>query len=321
MNRVKSEIQNFPDSVIHICWLVDFWGRRREDLQGSDILYVWDEEWVKSFRSIGVENVFNLPPATDAVVYKPIKQQKKSDFIFLGHMPKPWTEKEKNRIVGKKNNKNVDFQVLLQYIEKFIYTCAPTETLYQYFLEEGIIIDKSISKTVSYDISSRSFRHIRRNAYLNLFFEKDYKIAIYGSDNWSLYETYKTFYRGYIDNFEELNAKMQEAKILLHDGYCPHFRTFDAMAAGVVVATAKPIASMEKVWNNLGFKEKEDYICVDMYARDVDYDCFANEKFLIDIQVNAREKVLQNHLWVHRALKVIRDVKKLKKELDVKNQS
>jgi len=303
MNRVKKEIENFPSDMIHICWVVDFWGRTHQEFQGSDILYTWAKDWVKQFKKADMTNVDYLAPATDKTIYKPLyKGKKESDFVFLGHISKKWTSSELTRVVGKMKNKDVYFDDLLPLINKFVLSRDHDCSFLDSLALNGIYLTKPINKTLLYDISSRSFRQARREFYLDMYLKLDKTISIYGSENWKSYKRFKNFYKGYIENPKELNLAMQRANILLHDGNYPHFRTFDAMASGTIVAAI------------LDFKANEDYISVDIYNGSVSLEVLNNKKMLEEIAQNAKKKVLAKHLWVHRALKVIEDVEKLKKE-------
>ena len=312
MNRVKSEIKNFPKDVIHICWLVDFWGRIHEELGGSDILYTWAEDWIKYFKRVGIKSVLYLPPATDASIYKPLKIEKENDFIFLGHISKQWTHKELNREIGYHNNNIILFKELLPYIEKHVLSQNIKIPFLDSLKEKKIILNTPIEKSLLYDISNRTFRQTRREHYINLFLKDNHKLAIYGSENWLLYKNYKSFYKGYIDNFSDINIAMSKSNVLLHDGNCPHFRTFDAMASGIVVAAAQPPESFKSPWKDLGFKDKEDYLNIDIYNADIDTSIFKDKAKLQNIAQNARKKVLENHLWVHRVYQVLDDISKLK---------
>lgn len=311
MNRVKSEIQNFPDGVIHICWLVDFWGRMHDELRGSDILYTWANDWVKYFEEAGVKPVYYLPPATDSTIYKQQNVEKEYDFIFLGHISKKWSAEELNREIGYKNNKKFYFKDLLPYIRNFVLSKNNTGPFLDSLKAYDILLNSPIDKTLLYDISNRTFRQTRREQYTDMFIELSDKIAIYGSEQWLLYDKYKRLYKGFITKPEEMNAVIQKANILLHDGNYPHFRTFDAMASGVVVAAAQAPDNFEKPWEVLGFKDGEDYLNVDIYSDIIDVERFKDKTLLKQISGRARDKVLNEHLWVHRAEKVIKDISNL----------
>lgn len=314
MNRVKSEIENFPDDVVHICWLVDFWGRTHDELKGSDILYTWANDWVHHFHKVGIERVYHLPPATDATIYKKETTKKSYDFMFLGHISKDWSEDELNRVIGHRHGEKLIFKDLLVYIKETVLSSSKAMTLPLYLEKKNIVFNTPVDKALTYDINNRAIRHIRRERYIDIFLNISENIALYGSDNWLLHDKYKKFYKGFIYEPNEMNSAMQKSNILLHDGNDPHFRTFDAMAAGVVVAAAEVHDLCVKAWENLGFKDGEHYLSIDTYSDNLDAKKFKDKKFLKKIAKNAQKKVLKEHLWVHRADKIIADVKAYRKE-------
>jgi hypothetical protein len=318
MNRVKSEIENFPNEVMHVCWLVDFWGRTHSELYGSDILYVWAHDWIQYFEEEGITNVFYLPPATDKSIYRPLNKVKKSSFVFLGHISKEWSQSELSRKIGTKDGRPFYFKEILPYIKRHVLSSYTTYPFLDTLKDENIFLDIPIDKSVLYDISSRSFRHFRRTMYIDLFANKNNKLVIYGSENWKLYKQYREFYKGYISEPLEINSAIQESEFLLHDGNYPHFRTFDAMAAGTIVASAQAPGNIDNPWNLLDFEDQKDYINIDIYSKNINIDIFLDKKLMEAIAQNAKNKVLAKHLWVHRVQKVIKDVQNLKKERNAK---
>ncbi len=319
MNRVKSEISNFPDGVIHICWLVDFWGRLHNQLKGSDILYVWAEDWIKNFKKNGVKRVYYLPPATDKNIYKTLKCKKSNYYIFLGHISSNWKDEELSREVGVKNKKIIFFKDLLPYIKDFVLSKYNDKSFLDSLVDKGIKLYEPMDKTLLYDISNRTFRQVRRELYIDKFININKNIAIYGSKNWKLHDKYSSYYKGYISKPNEINKAINRSNVLLHDGNYPHFRTFDAMASGVVVAAAQAPDNFDNPWEKLGFKDAQDYINVDIYSNEINNEVFMDESLLKKISQNAKEKVLKEHLWIHRAKKVLADLSDLLKgDKDVK---
>lgn len=311
MNRTKSEIRGFPQDVIHICWLVDFWGRMSEELIGSDILYVWSHSWIKKFKELGIEKVFYLPPATDCTVYTNLKDKKVDSPLFIGHISKPWTDKELNRPLMNLDGKKYFFQDILPYAKEYILSANLPKPFYDTLVEYGFMLDKNVDKALIYDIFSRSFRQIRREDFIDKFREIDSNINIYGSQNWLLYNKYKKLYKGYIENPYILGQKIQSSQVLLHDHFDPHFRTFDAMACATPVVIAKEKNGMISPWTLINLYDSEDYISMDIYSKTLSIN-YLDKKRLKEIGQNAQEKVLKNHLWVHRIEKVLKDFSQLK---------
>ncbi len=122
MNRSKGEIPGFPPNLPHVCWLVDFWGRKPGEIQGSDILYTFVGYWVKRFRKLGAARYIDyLPPGVDERDLPPHSVPHKYDFTFLGHMPSPWSEEALNRFVVRPETRPpIKFRELNKHIEKYV---------------------------------------------------------------------------------------------------------------------------------------------------------------------------------------------------------
>lgn len=309
MNRVKSEISNFPVGVIHLCWVVDFWGRDYSDFKGSDILYTWSHSWIESFKNNGITSVEYLPSATDSKIYKPINTQKIYDFTFLGHIPKKWTDYELNREVGFKNNKKVYFKDLVPIVEGLILSKEYIESI----LEELANLDYNLDldEPLIYDLSSRIFRQLNREYYMDKFLDITDNISIYGPENWAMYDKYKNNYKGFLETPEYMNKAIQESNVLLHFTFVPHFRVFDAMSCKVVSTALKTPKCRTNEFEILGFKNNEDYVELDIQSGKINQEIFNNKQLLADISYNARKKTLKNHLWVHRAEQVLKDVERI----------
>ena len=314
MNRTKNEIENFPEEVRHICWLVDFWGRSPEDIRGSDILYCWANFWLGCYFRNNKSTVLFLPPATDSDIYKPIKMNKTCDFLFLGHIPDKWSKKELHRVVGIENGHMITFKDLLPTLE--LYFKNPKhriDSVYcvEYLRERNIILNTSIDKVLTYDLFERTARYIRRKSYVNLFANKnEYKLKIFGTANWMRYDQFSDSYNGYIEDPIMINKELSKSNVLLHDSVYPQFRVFDAMAAKCCVAAPPSHVLDPTAWKDINLNKNEDYIEVDYTSKKMKFDIFKNQSKLKDIKEKAYKKVLQEHLWVHRAEKVLRDVQK-----------
>ncbi len=160
-----------------------------------------------------------------------------------------------------------------------------------------------------YDITSRAIRQIRRDSVLKLCLSASSSIAIYGTPNWLEYPNYKKFYKGFLESFADIRIAMQQGKILINDSFSSHFRTFEAMASGVTVATVLPPDCYGNDWQKIGFVAGEDYLPIDLFKNNVDavINCLGDDKKLQKIADNALGKI-HHHTWAHRAQKVLRDV-------------
>ena len=113
MNRTKSEIKDFPKELIHICWLVDFWERMPSEIKGSDILYVFSHSWLTECQNDNSKLKDVLYPGVNTNVYNINKNHNiDSSMMFLGHMPKPWTDEELKRNVILSNERTIRFEII-----------------------------------------------------------------------------------------------------------------------------------------------------------------------------------------------------------------
>lgn len=314
MNRTKNEIANFPKELPHICWLVDFWGRLHHEIEGSDVLYCFAEAWVENFINKSKnKNVLYLPPGTDKKIYKPLNLNKSCDFLFLGHIPNNWSKDELNRKIGFVDKRDIEYKDILEMIKYHTlhrkdFDCS----LNEYIEKNQIKFKQPLEKVLEYDINSRAVRQIRRKRFLELFVKnKGFTTHIFGSTNWENYKHFSKLYKGYLEEPEKINLELSKSKILLHDGDCPHFRTFDAMASKCCVAASETHSNEIDSWLTLGFKENEDFIKINFFSGKVDFNMLKNENLLKEIRENAYKKIINSHLWLHRAEKIINDLKTL----------
>lgn len=319
MNRVKSEIKNFPKELIHICWLVDYWERTAKEITGSDILYLFSHTWHKDHKNFQAKLIKTLYPGTDINSYTPTKVSKEKDStIFLGHMPKPWTTAELQRDVYLDANKSIKFKELVQLVHHF--TLHPksfhdgTISTKKFLLEELHVDDINTydDRVLHYDIFARLFREGRREGVINKALSSNLKLSLYGSENWKLRENFKPYYKKVLVTPSDINEAFSHHTFLLHDGNMPHFRTFDAMAAGLLIL--KPNVTgygIDDEWQFLDFKEGSEVLTFELESNTL-----TSHTQLSHIQELGREvrhKISQSHTWSHRAQTVLKDVANAKK--------
>lgn len=318
MNRTKDEIENFPKDLIHICWLVDYWERTPETIQGSDILYLFSKSWIKEHDSFNGKIVDVLYPGTNQSKYF-ITNENKSDksMIFLGHMPKPWTKEELDRIVLKKDSKTIFFSEIVELIKKF--TIYPEGYYCNFkYLEAKLKVESfknKIDQTLYYDIDARAFREGRRYKVLADTIRSQIPIDIYGNDNWKLRDEFSSYYVKNLQSQTEMNNAFNKYTFLLHDTSYPHFRVFDAMAAGLIVTRSDCSKyGMADEWEELNFKEGSDVFTYQLDNIEEEINKLKNLSIdhIKDIQHSIRDKIINSHTWKHRALKVLNDIKKIK---------
>ncbi|QFR48349.1 glycosyltransferase family 1 protein [Sulfurimonas lithotrophica] len=315
MNRCKSEINNFPKNILHICWLVDLLGRKLENITGSEIVYFFSTEWMKDFKHSENCKIGWLPPASDPEEYYPIKDHKKIfNSVFLGHIPNPWSNDLLNRIVCEDSNKKIIFSDVLNQFENIwgsqdsiVNNDIYINEVIDWLRKNNFVSIDITDKTLRYDIGCRIIRKARRLFFLDWLLENiDIEpMGIFGGSNWKNWSKYKNMYQKELLTTKEMNNVYNKTKLLIHEGVGFHFRVFDAMLAGTPVIIRK-----SKQDNDFGgiatmFDENIEYISIDINKfHKFQFD----DDILNDISDRAREKVLLNHTWFHRLSQVVKDI-------------
>ncbi|DAB28569.1 MAG: hypothetical protein A2513_05360 [Sulfurimonas sp. RIFOXYD12_FULL_33_39] len=318
MNRCKSEINNFPKEVLHVCWLVDLLGRRLEEIKGSEIVYFFSTEWMKDFKPLYKCKIDWLPPATDSEVYYPVLDSKKVfQSVFLGHIPNPWSEDLLQRAVYEDKNEKILFLDILENFEqqwasqdKIVNNDSYMEEVSDWFKSKNLYDIEIRDKILRYDIGCRIIRKARRTYFIDWLLQNaDVKpLAIFGGANWKNWSQYEGLYQKELHTPSEINSVFNQSNIVLHEGVGLHFRVFDAMATGVPVLVRK--SEQDSQFGGIGtiFEENKDYVSIDI--NNCNNFKISQEK-LNSIAIRAREEVLKNHTWFHRLSKVIRDIDEL----------
>ena len=318
MNRTKDEIENFPKEVIHICWLVDYWGRVSTNISGSDILYVFDNDWRNEYHKYNGKLVDVMNPGTNTKKYfiKDNKSISKS-VLMLGHMPKPWTKKELDRVIDIDGLK-IKFSESLKYIYPYATTFCKADVLTKEIIYR-MGIDSFIRKCtgdIFYDLSARATREIRRSHAIENLLKFDLPFTLYGNTNWLLRLKFKHYYGGYLSSQEEMNEAYNKHDFLMHDSSIPHFRVFDAMSAGIIVIRTFYKPEDYNAWKHILLIDNKEIFTYkfDNFDEISATLTHLTEQQIMELRYSIRNKILQNHTWKHRAEKVLFDVAKIKNQ-------
>lgn len=319
MNRCKSEINDFPSNVIHICWLVDLWGRSLEDLKGSDIFYFFSYEWMKDFEKKENTIVKWLPPASDPKIYYPTNQKKEYLTSFIGHIPKPWDKELKERVVFNLDKTKIKFRDILLKFKKQ-WSMQDEITNNDIYINDVINHYSKISKkndltindkVLRYDIGCRIIRQGRRDFFLKWLLENEsiHPFSIWGSENWKDYNRYSPFYQKELLTPKEMNTLFNQSTAVIHEGVGLHFRIFDAVLSQSLIILRK--SSQDNMYGGIAtmLDENIDYIAIDIDEKIPQLAKILNDKDKIkDITNRARKKVLKEHVWTKRLKNVQNDI-------------
>ncbi|TAK61772.1 MAG: glycosyltransferase family 1 protein [Methylobacter sp.] len=315
MNRSRSQLPNLPRHIKHAAWIVDTLGHTVDYYHGSDMTYFFGGNWKRAFTADG-GLVDWLPPGACEISYDFQPQQPVSDFSFVGHIPKPWTEEELSREICNYQNQTLKFgqlhDELLDYwkaisfenFENITYLTSAYELVEQRYGQKIDIEDQRLR----YDLGCRMVRLRNRHQLMSLVLQSSDSMRIYGSENWTDWPQYRPHYHHFVDHSRELKQIYQSTKLNLHEGVGPHFRVFDAMSAGgLMFAKRTPDDSaeggileiFEPFVHYVPFSEEDFAELADKYLSDD----AARQK----IVANAADNVRAHHTWTHRAEKIIQD--------------
>lgn len=242
MNRVKNEIPVLDEmNVMHISWLVDMGGRSESQIKGSEITYFIDPGWEFSFNTGGYTAW--MPPGTCTQTFLPGSQSKTdtAEFSFIGHIPKPWSRQELNRVLSDKVN-SITFESLLneymKYMEVNTYfgqtheSCAKViDNIAEKLLGEPV----QLAQDIYYDLLIRTKRISNRVELIDFAVRNSSSINIYGTENWLEWSKFSRFYKGFVEKESEINRIHQCSQFNMHDGISFHFRSIDCMASGALL--------------------------------------------------------------------------------------
>lgn len=306
MNRSRSEIKGFPKGLRHVCWLVDYWGRRFETLDDADFLYLFSRTWLKLHQEFRGNHLDVLHPGTDPDLYYPVSRAAVDpSVIFLGHMTKPWLEPELDRSIPTLTGGTIKFKEMVPRIHAYISNppkLANHTSLWDYF---NINLDEINDSKLYYDLTTRLFREGRRLSTINKALFSKLEINFYGNQDWEYREPFKDRYKGMLLTPQDMNRAFNQHSAVLHDGNTPHFRVFDGIAAGLLVF--KPDTQNDE-WDGLNFEEGIDVISYRLDSPGLGEKKQLQTLFQKDLQQVRREKILTSHTWAHRACKIMQDL-------------
>ncbi|OQX19094.1 MAG: hypothetical protein BWK76_05540 [Desulfobulbaceae bacterium A2] len=320
MNRTRAQVPHLPAGIVHAAWIVDALEHSVDYFCCSDITYFFGGNWRHAFQSQG-GLVDWLPPGAceDSYPYRP--KPPLSDFSFVGHIPKPWSQQELGReICRSQEGLVIEFSQfhdeLLEHwrdieIERhgnMTYLNSAYRLLAERYGQRIAIQDQSLR----YDLGCRMIRMRNRHRLLALVAGGDVSLRIYGSANWRAWPAYRHYYRRFASSSASLCRIYQTTKLNLHEGVAPHFRVMDAMAAGGVMCLLRSyddraVDGMEEL-----FEPFVHYIPFD----ESDFTALT-EKYLYDTQARsamaaaAAHEILARHTWTHRARKILDDYQRV----------
>jgi len=316
MNRSRHEIPNLPKKIKHIAWIVDLPGKNPSYYNDSEITYYMVAPWSKHYNANKKSMVDWLPPGAATNTYYYNELSPNSDFSFVGHIPAPWTKEESSRPLFQYNSHEIVFSDYFNYLaddwpshimdnlEQTSSKNLASQILERLYKQSIEISDQ----TLCYDIAMRTYRILNRSTLINIALKYSKSLNLYGPNNWKKWPQYRSYYKYFVHDSNEIRRIYQRSKINLHEGLDLNFRTFDCMASGGVLCFMhrnkdKPFGSMYTY-----FEPNEHYIPLydDNYEA-LDY-WIANKKLREKIAVNVSQLVKEQHSWKVRTKKIMDDL-------------
>jgi len=320
INRLKSDWEYTNLShIIYITWVIDTWGRDISKLGASDIVYFFLKEWLHSYQHSDnfIKDYFipgtiisNTPRAARRTLY---------DWIFAGHMPSPWDDKELNRQVQLKNGCYTSFRSIVEIVAKDSISYRYFWTDEQFLLFLNSHLQKQYATelmpltegSLRYDLGHRINRQLRRHMFIRAAITMSDSCCLLGSEGWQQWPEFKDKYSGFIPP-EKLAQYNNTSKMILHEGPGIHFRLLDAMGAGcpVLVHNLQGQDGTETLLQY--FDDDRDLIVSSLEEiKDKGRYYLQHGEQLTQIGKNGLMRVQSNHLWMHRAQQVTHDINRI----------
>lgn len=320
MNRVKDEIPVLHDlGIPHITWVVDFQGRTQNHLKGSDITYFFDPNADANFDAGGMQDW--LPPGTCTKTFSPLQLNlgNYTEFNFIGHIPKPWSDEELNRKIDPESEST--FEMLLNGYQEYLANTKfemkmlkDLEDIIKNICKKISINESYVERNVYYDLMEKTKRLNNRAELLGIALKRSDSIAIYGSLNWKEWPAYRKYYKYFINCPSEMNIANQSSAINLHDGVSFHFRAIDCMASGGVIFWYDNTVVYREQKRVRGLYDFFDDQCHFYTFREDNFDeVYENFKrnsgSVNKIKKDTISIINSRHTWDHRVNKIINDIR------------
>jgi len=327
MNRSRCDVQGLPNDIIHVCWLVDLWEKTLDQYVGSEMIFFFDPTWKKLYPYTDKCFCDCLPPGTSRKQKGTVNNDFLHDFSFAGHIPKPWSENELERVISYEGGPEMKFGTLYNAVVKEANSIStgmwpekatarmkrlirrgckiPKTKYYDENMGRRIRV-RNLHGAIYYDVNTRMSRMWGRQRLIDEAVKISDSVGIYGSENWADWECYRRFYSGMVESPEDLVNVYRGSRINLHQGVGMHFRVIDCMAVGGTIFVMR--RGLKNVQGEIGdyFEDGVQFVSFghDDFAGKAE-DILADEDKRRRIGEEARKAVEAAHTWRHRAEKIL----------------
>jgi hypothetical protein len=214
----------------------------------------------------------------------------------------------------KKKNSSELKSVLTPYYERFLGRSDLSASIIKYLIKRNEVLDlaefDAFKKAIAY-FSNTYPRLLDRVRLVDTIIDITRSIELYGK-GWDAHSKYSPYYCGSIDDHEELLNLYRKTKINLTNnthGLGMHSRNLECMAVGgFLMMHTSPNENIEggMAHHFLPGIHYASY-SINNLKEEAKF-WLKNESKRIQIGLNARDEIMKNHLWIHRARKIIDDL-------------
>ncbi|OQX14502.1 MAG: hypothetical protein BWK76_14555 [Desulfobulbaceae bacterium A2] len=316
MNRTRNALPELPAAMRHISWIVDTNGRHGASFAGSDILYFFGAPWLNHHPHNDHQFMDWLPPGASPELYPYAERPYKSVLSFVGHIPRPWSSAERERVVASGLTFGALYPRLLEHWtgmtrknfanDQYLQSA---QSLIRELLGEDLGLEDPVLR---YDIGCRSVRMMNRSELVSLALGASRSLRLYGPDNWLHWPEFAPYYIGFLTTPAQMTAVYQGSRCNLHEGVGPHFRSFDCMAAGGVLLYRRSPDDHEYGGLATLFEPGVQYLdCDSGDIREQVAACAADTRRCRAIGRAAAGEIRARHTWTHRASKILADLREI----------
>ena len=319
INRTRSKLPDLPRSIVHIAWIQDY--RFQEELligdrSQSEVTFFIIEPTILGYRFDGHQGV--LSPGVSETIFFPEKLETLSDFSFLGYIPPPITEEERNRPLPVGNADGSLSVSFGQVVDQLMGRPEMLQSSFDYWKIHAAIHEvvenligcppaAPLSQEVLGFFDERLVRILERRAVLQALLRVSTSFRIFGPHTWKSWPDFESYYGGYLDDQADMRRVYQSTCVNLHSsGLGMHFRVLDCMASGGVVLVNESPRQSQPGGLAQHFEPGGHYVPypagkVDEVARELLLDEPRRKK----IAQAAANEVRAKHTWIHRVKQIL----------------
>jgi len=153
-------------------------------------------------------------------------------------------------------------------------------------------------------------RIFERKLVIDILLNSSNSVELYGPIGWTKWPQYIKYYKGYVDNYENIVNIYKKTLINIHNGgLSMHYRVFECMGVGgFILINNNQLDGLDFGIDNF-FKSGVHYASYDISSLKNTIDYYLINKNERDIiRHNAFLEVQARHTWYHRANQVITDL-------------